>query len=119
MAQEVGGQSALQPFIAKRLSPAMRTDAELDEYIAQIGITVHHPLGTCKMGIPTDDLAVLDSNLNVLGSEHLRVVDASAMPDLIGGNINAPVIMLAEKAADLIAGGRRASPGSQAALAQA
>jgi choline dehydrogenase-like flavoprotein len=60
------------------------------------------PLGTCKMGVPTDDLAIVDSDLNVFGSEHLRVVDASGMLDLVGGNINAPVIMIAEKAADLI-----------------
>ena len=104
IAQEVGSQSALQRFVAKQLSPAIRTDAALDEFIAQTGITVHHPLGTCKMGVAGDDLAVVDSDLKVLGAENLRVVDASAMPDLIGGNINAPVIMLAEKAADLIAG---------------
>ncbi len=102
MAREIGQQRALQPFVAKQLAPTGQSDADLDEHITQTGITVHHPLGTCRMGVPTDDLAVVDSDLKVFGSEHLRVVDASAMPDLVGGNINAPVIMIAEKAADLI-----------------
>ena len=77
LAQEVGNQSALQRFVAKQLSPDIRTEAALDEHIAQTGITVHHPLGTCKMGVAGDDLAVLDSDLKVLGAENLRVVDAS------------------------------------------
>ena len=102
MAREIGQQRALQPFVAKQLAPTGQSDANIDEHITQTGITVHHPLGTCRMGVPTDDLAVVDSDLKVFGSEHLRVVDASAMPDLVGGNINAPVIMIAEKAADLI-----------------
>jgi choline dehydrogenase/4-pyridoxate dehydrogenase len=104
MAEEVGHQGALRPFVGKKLSPLARTDADLNAYIMQTGITVHHPLGTCKMGVPTDDLAVVDSNLSVFGTKQLRVVDASVMPDLIGGNINAPVIMIAEKAADMIRG---------------
>jgi choline dehydrogenase/4-pyridoxate dehydrogenase len=90
----------LRPFVGKKLAPLARTDADLNAYIMQTGITVHHPLGTCKMGVPTDDLAVVDSNLSVFGTKQLLVVDASVMPDLIGGNINAPVIMIAEKAAD-------------------
>ena len=65
---------------------------------------MHHPLGTCKMARPSDATAVVDPDLRVLGIDGLRVVDASVMPDLIGGNINAPVIMIAEKAADLIRG---------------
>jgi 4-pyridoxate dehydrogenase len=104
MAEEVGHQGALRPFVGKKLAPLARTDADLNAYIMQTGITVHHPLGTCKMGVPTDDLAVVDSNLSVFGTKQLRVVDASVMPDLIGGNINAPVIMIAEKAADMIRG---------------
>ena len=67
-------------------------------------ITVHHPLGTCKMGVASDPLAVVDPELRVFGVEGLRVVDGSVMPDLVGGNINAPIIMIAEKAADLVRG---------------
>ena len=73
-------------------------------YIRATAITVHHPLGTCRMGRPADPTAVVDPELRVLGVDGLRVVDASVMPDLVGGNINAVVIMIAEKAADLIRG---------------
>jgi 4-pyridoxate dehydrogenase len=103
MAEEVGRQRALQPFVGKLLAPGP-SEADLDQHIVQTGITVHHPLGTCKMGVATDGQAVVDCDLGVFGAEGLRVVDASVMPDLIGGNINAPVIMIAEKAADLIRG---------------
>jgi choline dehydrogenase-like flavoprotein len=67
-------------------------------------ITVHHPVGTAKMGPASDPLAVVDGQLRVHGMEGLRVVDASVFPDLIGGATNAPVIMIAEKAADMILG---------------
>jgi choline dehydrogenase-like flavoprotein len=65
---------------------------------------VHHPLGTCKMGLASDRMAVVDPELKVFGVDGLRVVDGSVMPDLVGANINAPIIMIAEKAADLIRG---------------
>ena len=65
---------------------------------------MHDPLGTCRMARPSDPAAVVDPDLKVLGVDALRVVDASVMPDLVGGNIDAAVIMIAEKAADLIRG---------------
>jgi choline dehydrogenase/4-pyridoxate dehydrogenase len=80
------------------------SDAELDAHIATNSITVHHPLGTCKMGPASDPLAVVDPQLCVFGIEGLRVVDGAVMPDLVGAHINAPIIMIAEKAADLIRG---------------
>jgi 4-pyridoxate dehydrogenase len=104
MAREVCRQPALAPFMAKEIAPAGNSDADLDAHIHKDGITVHHPLGTCKMGLASDPSAVVDSDLRVFGVDHLRVVDGSVMPDLIGGNINAPIIMIAERAADLIRG---------------
>ncbi|MBV9250065.1 MAG: GMC family oxidoreductase N-terminal domain-containing protein [Acetobacteraceae bacterium] len=104
MAEEVGAQAPLRPFARKRLAPLSVSDADLEKHVVETGITVHHPLGTCKMGLPTDHTAVVDANLNVFGTRGLRVVDGSVMPDLVGGNINAPIIMIAEKAADLIRG---------------
>jgi choline dehydrogenase/4-pyridoxate dehydrogenase len=96
----------LADFVARELAPgeAAQSDAELDTYIRATAATAHHPLGTCKMGPDSDPLAVVDPELRVRGVAGLRVVDASVMPDLVGGNINAPVIMIAEKVADMIRG---------------
>ena len=110
MAEEVGAQAPLRPFAGKRLSPASVRYVDLNKHVVETAITVHHPLGTCKMGVASDATAVVDAELNVFGTQGLRVVDASVMPDLIGGNINAPVIMLAEKAADIIRGRARLAP---------
>jgi len=79
-----------------------QNDKEIADYIRNMVETVYHPVGTCKMG--TDTMAVVDSHLLVHGMENLRVVDASIMPDIVGGNPNAAVIMIAEKAADMIRG---------------
>jgi 4-pyridoxate dehydrogenase len=101
MAVDVGRQSPIAPYVASEVTP-LKTDAEIDSHIRATGITVYHPISTCRMG--SDDDAVVDPELRVRGIEALRVVDASVMPDLIGGNINAVVIMIAEKAADMIRG---------------
>jgi 4-pyridoxate dehydrogenase len=106
LVRDIGEAAPLAPFAKAELAPgpAHRSNAEIDAYIRAAAITVHHPLGTCKMGRPSDVAAVVDPELKVLGMDGLRVVDASVRPDLVGGNINAVVIMIAEKAADLIRG---------------
>jgi 4-pyridoxate dehydrogenase len=104
--REIGRQAPLVSFTTREISPGpdRRSEAEIDAHIRATAITVHHPLGTCKMATANDPEAVVDPELKVLGVDGLRVVDASVMPDLIGGNINAAVIMIAEKAADLVRG---------------
>ena len=106
IAREVCRQAPMQEFMAREIAPgdAAVTDEALDAHIRMNSITVHHPLGTCKMGVAADPMAVVDDELRVFGIDGLRVVDGSAMPDLVGANINAPIIMIAEKAADLIRG---------------
>jgi 4-pyridoxate dehydrogenase len=106
LARALGDEAPLAPFLRAQLMPGpdCRADAEIDAHIRATAITVHHPLGTCKMGREGDPTTVVDPELRVLGVDALRVVDASVMPDLVGGNINAPVIMIAEKAADLVRG---------------
>ncbi|MES2977842.1 MAG: choline dehydrogenase [Pseudomonadota bacterium] len=117
MVREIGKQAPLQDFIAAELAPGpnAQTDAELDAHIRVNASTAHHPMGTCKMGTSNDPTAVVDAELRVYGVQGLRVVDASVMPDQVGGNINAPVIMIAEKAADMIRGRRGGARAAQQA----
>ncbi len=106
MAREIAAQPALAPFIASEIAPgADKSSAEaVDAHIRATSITVHHPLGTCRMGPANDGEAVLDPELRVRGVDNLRVIDASAMPDLVSGNINAGVVAIAERGADLLRG---------------
>ncbi|MEM7660789.1 MAG: choline dehydrogenase [Pseudomonadota bacterium] len=102
MVREVLKQDALMPYRGPEYGPgeSVKTDDEIDTYIRETGETIYHPIGTVRMG--TDQHAPLDSELRVRGVDGLRVIDASVMPTLIGGNTNAPTIMIAEKASDMI-----------------
>jgi choline dehydrogenase len=93
---------ALRPFVIDESEPGAKvvSDDDLLAFCRQRGSTVYHPTSTCRMG--NDPLAVVDQRLRLRGIEGLRVVDASVMPDLVSGNTNAPVIMIAEKASDMI-----------------
>ncbi len=107
LAREIMNQSALKPYLlAERLpGPDKMSDAELFDYGCKNAKTDHHPAGTCRMG--HDDMAVVTPDLKLRGLEGLRVCDASIMPNVTTGNTNAPTIMIAEKAADMISKGPR------------
>jgi len=100
--RDVAYQKPMAPYRGAETSPGekVKTDAEIDAWIRNTAITAHHPCGTCAMGIGPD--TVTDPQLRVRGVERLRVVDASVMPDLVSAHINACVLMIAEKASDLI-----------------
>jgi choline dehydrogenase len=109
--RDVAGQKSLRAIHSgDEASPgaSVASDAEIDAWIRQSAETIYHPVGTCRMGAAGDALAVVDGELKVQGIAGLRVIDASVMPTLVGGNTNAPTIMLAEKAVDMILG--RAAP---------
>ncbi|MGA8319568.1 MAG: GMC family oxidoreductase N-terminal domain-containing protein [Xanthobacteraceae bacterium] len=107
--RDIARRPELRPFIARELGPGpeVKTEVQLEDYVRRTAVTAHHPAGTCKMGSDADPMAVVDDRLSVRGTSGLRVVDASVFPDLVGGNINAPTIMIAERAADLIHGRRQ------------
>jgi choline dehydrogenase len=115
MMREVARQAALDPYRGPEYSPgeAVQTDEEIDAWIKRTSETIYHPVGTCKMGADGDAMAVVDAELKVRGLTGLRVIDASVMPTLVGGNTNAPTIMIAEKASDMILG-RPALPAEDA-----
>ncbi len=102
ISREILAQKAFDAYRGAPIFPSRTdlSDAELVEFVRAKAETVYHPVGTCRMG--SDAEAVVDPQLRVNGVEGLRVVDASVMPNLIGGNTNAPTIMIAERAADLM-----------------
>ncbi len=110
MAREVFAQHAFDEFRGAELMPGanVRTDAEFDAFVRENAETIYHPVGTAKMGV--DAMAVVDGQLRVRGVEGLRVVDASVIPTLVSGNTNAPTIMIAEKASDMILGRAALAP---------
>lgn len=100
--REIMNNSFAKQYVDKEMMPGMkiRSDVQIREYIRRNASTLYHPAGSCKMG--NDDMSVVDATLKVHGLKGLRVVDASIMPKIVGGNTNAPTIMIAEKAADMI-----------------
>ena len=106
LAREILAQKAFDPFRGPELQPGpdVQTESELNEFIRNVADSAYHPSCTCKMGQPSDKMAVVDPETKVIGLDGLRVVDASIMPSIVSGNLNGPVIMLAEKAADIILG---------------
>jgi 4-pyridoxate dehydrogenase len=112
-AMDLAQSKTLNPFRGQLLSPDTlpKTRVETESWLRSTAITAHHPAGTCPMGL--DDNAVLDPEFRVRGVERLRVIDGSAMPDLVSAHINACILMMAEKAADLLRqkSKKRAQPG--------
>ena len=104
LTREIFTQEAFAPYRGAELSPGpeVQTDAEIDAFIQGAVESAYHPSCTCKMG--SDEMSVVDSNCKVAGLDGLRIVDSSIMPSIVSGNLNAPTIMIAEKAADIIAG---------------
>ncbi len=104
MARDLVAQPAFDGWRGEELNPGpdVVSDQDIDAYVRRIAETIYHPVGTCRMGV--DDGAVVDPDLRVRGIDGLRVIDASVMPRLIGGNTNAPTMMIAEKAVDLLLG---------------
>lgn len=106
LSREIFSQKAFDPFRGPEVQPGpeCQSDAEIDAFVRHKADSAYHPSCTCKMGSPSDPMAVVDPETRVLGLEGLRVVDASIMPSVVSGNLNAPTIMIAEKAADIIRG---------------
>ncbi|MFL6714125.1 MAG: GMC family oxidoreductase [Sulfurifustis sp.] len=104
LTRRIVGMPALAPYQPQEYlpGPSYQSDEELATAAGQIGTTIFHPVGTCKMGALSDASAVLDSRLRVRGVTGLRVVDASVMPTITSGNTNAPTVMIAERGADMI-----------------
>ena len=101
MGREIFAQAGFDPYRAEEFQPgaAVKTDAEIEQWIRAKCETIYHPVGTCKMGPTTIRWRWSTTSCRVHGLDGLRVVDASVMPTLVGGNTNAPTIMIAERVA--------------------
>jgi choline dehydrogenase len=106
LTREIFAQHAFDGYRGREIQPgsAVQSDAQIDEFIRRNVQSAYHPSCTCRMGSVDDPMAVVDPHTRVIGVEALRVVDSSIMPSITNGNLNAPTIMLAEKAADHILG---------------
>jgi len=109
LTRKIAAQPALAKYEPQEFKPGTeyRTDEELAKAAGDVGTTIFHPVGTCKMGVASDRNAVVDSRLRVHGLERLRVVDASIMPTITSGNTNSPTLMIAERGSEMIREDRR------------
>jgi choline dehydrogenase len=105
--RDVVGQPAMARYRGSELGPGpgVQSDEDIDAYVRREAVSDYHPVGTCRMGVAGDRLAVVDDQLRVLGLEGLRIADASVIPTIVSGNTNAPSMMIGEKCADMIRGG--------------
>jgi choline dehydrogenase len=112
LTRTIAAQPALAKYAPEEFKPGQqfRSDEELARAAGDVGTTIFHPVGTCKMGVASDPTAVVDSRLRVIGLERLRVVDASIMPTITSGNTNSPTVMIAERGAEMIRVDRNALP---------
>jgi choline dehydrogenase len=106
LTREIFAQPAFAPYRGREIQPgaAVQSEEQIDEFIRQHVESAYHPSCSCRMGSPDDPMTVVDPEARVIGLEGLRVVDSSIMPSITTGNLNAPTLMLAEKAADHIRG---------------
>jgi choline dehydrogenase len=106
LTREIFAQRAFDPYRGREIQPGANSvsDEEIDAFVRERVDSAYHPSCSCRMGSAADPLAVVDPQTRVIGVEGLRVVDSSIMPSITNGNLNAPTIMLAEKAADMILG---------------
>jgi choline dehydrogenase len=104
LTRNIVSQPALQAYAPTEIKPgqSFQTDGQLIHAAGDIGTTIFHPVGTCKMGSENDSMSVLDGDLRVRGVTGLRVVDASVMPNITSGNTAAPTMMIAERIAALL-----------------
>jgi choline dehydrogenase len=106
LTREIFAQKAFDPYRGAELAPGpdVKTDQEIDAHLRRKAESAYHPSCSCKMGLATDPLAVVDDEGRVHGVDALRVIDASIIPNVVSGNLNAPTIMIAEKLSDAILG---------------
>ncbi len=112
LTRRIAAAPALARYRPEEILPGIQfqTEEELQQAAGNVGTTIFHPVGTCRMGTADDPGAVVDNRLRVLGVDGLRVVDASVMPVITSGNTNSPTLMIAERASEMIRADRRARP---------
>ena len=116
-ARRIAAAQPMASLMKREVRPGAdaQTDDELLQFCREYGQTIFHPSGTAKMGVASDPLAVVDERLRVYGTRGLRVIDCSIMPTLVSGNTNVPIVMVAEKASDMILADARADDRSRTA----